>query len=435
MQRHIRRRRGITVVWAAITLTVLLMFVGLALDAGYVHITGHQLQNAADAAALAGAAKVGLYRVGVATPQDAVNDAVATAAANQAAQASVLLDPGADVTLGSYDRGAAVFTPGGSPLNACRVTARRTAGSPGGALPLLFAPIFGFNTSDVSRQAIAMTGGTLGAGMIALHPTRQGSFSLNGNISVNVVGGSIQVNSEHPSAATSVSGSAGQIIADQLRIYGGISTSGSPQLPQNLYTNTSPVPDPLAALPAPNKADYVNHGSLTVNGNRTVNAEPGYYPGGINMVNGTLNLAPGIYLLGPGGLTANGGTINAPGVMFYFTTGNNPSQYGRLDLGGNVILHQTPPTSGPWAGISMFADRTAPYPNNPNAVNSLIGNSASTLSGTLYFPSTPLSIGGTSSQFANQIIASTIEVSGNGSLTVNYDGRNTVEINNVFLVK
>jgi hypothetical protein len=436
MQRRTsQRKRGITVVWVALTLTVMIMFGGLALDAGYVHVTGHQLQNAADASALAGAAKVGLYRVGVATQQDAINDAVSTAAANQAAQANVQLDAAAgDVVLGSFDRSTAVFTANGTPMNACKVVTRRTTNSPGGALPLLFAPIFGFQTSDVTRQAIAMTGGTLGAGMIALHPTRQGSFTTNGSTVVNVVGGSIQVNSSHSSTATNVTGTAGQIIADQLRIYGGITTSGTPQLPTT-YTNTSPVPDPLAGLPSPVKANYTNYGSVNVAGNATQNIQPGYYPGGITMNNGTLNFAPGIYLIGPPGLRANGGAINAPGVMFYFTSGDNGNQYGRLDLAGNVVLTMTPPSSGPWAGVSMFADRTAPYPGNPNAVNSLIGNPASSLSGTLYFPSTPLSIGGTSSQFANQIIASTIEVGGNGTLTVNYDGRNVVEINNVFLVK
>jgi hypothetical protein len=33
------------------------------------------------------------------------------------------------------------------------------------------------------------------------------------------------------------------------------------------------------------------------------------------------------------------------------------------------------------------------------------------------------------------VIAATISVSGNGRLVVNYDGRNPVRINNVFLVK
>ena len=426
--RLIQRVRGITVIWTAITLTVMIMFVGLALDAGYVHYTGHQLQNAADSAALAGAAKVKFNTV------TATADAVAAAYANQAARAPVQLDTTVgDVVCGNFDRPSATFTANASPLNAVKVIARRTAGSPGGPLNLIFAPIFGINTSDVSRSAIAMSGGTLGAGMIALDPTRQGAFSTNGNTTINVVGGSIQVNSSHPSAASQITGSAGTIIADQLRINGGITTSGSPTLPADVYTNTTPVPDPLAGLPAPPKG--ANLGSINVTGNRTVNATAGYYAGGISMNNGTLNLAPGIYVLGPPGLSANGGTINAPGVMFYFTTGTNPNQYGRADIGGNVVLNQTPPTSGTWAGVAMFADRNAPYPTNPNSTNTLIGNAASSLSGTLYFPSTPLSIGGTSSQFANQVIAATIAVSGTGSLTVNYDGRNPVEINNVFLVK
>ena len=47
--------RGIAVVYIALMLLVLLAFVGLAIDIGYMYVAKSQLQNAADAAALAGA--------------------------------------------------------------------------------------------------------------------------------------------------------------------------------------------------------------------------------------------------------------------------------------------------------------------------------------------------------------------------------------------
>jgi hypothetical protein len=418
-------RRGATVVYIAVALPVCIMFVGLALDAGYVHVTGHQLQNAADAAALAGAAQMKFDTTA------ATNDAVATAAANQAAGANVQLAAGAgDVVLGHFDRATATFTANGSPLNACKVIARRTADAPGGAVGLFFAPIFGIETSNVSRQAVAMTGGTIGAGVIALHPTRQPGLGTNGNTTLEVKNGGIQVNSS-ANAATSVAGTAGAIVAEQLRIHGGISTSGAPTLPEELYTNTTPVPDPLAGLPMPLKASYATRAAIDAKNKDTINAQPGYYPGGITMKNGSVvNLAPGMYLLGPPGLSANGGTLNGTGVTLFFTTGPG-STYGTLDLGGGATVHLSPPTSGPWAGITMFSDRNAPLTNTHN----MVGNSGSTISGTLYFPSTVLDLRGTSDFVANQVIANVINVSGNGKLIVNYDGRNPAEINNVFLVK
>ena len=48
------KHRGIALVWVTLTLFVLLAILGLMLDWGLVYVVGHQLQNAADAAALAG---------------------------------------------------------------------------------------------------------------------------------------------------------------------------------------------------------------------------------------------------------------------------------------------------------------------------------------------------------------------------------------------
>ena len=48
-------RRGIAIIWTAILVVVMIGFVGLACDTGYGLLVAHQLQNAADASALAGA--------------------------------------------------------------------------------------------------------------------------------------------------------------------------------------------------------------------------------------------------------------------------------------------------------------------------------------------------------------------------------------------
>src|SRR3954447_20675529 len=55
--RH-RRHAGGAIVYAAIVLLVLIGFVGLAIDWGYMTWTAQKLQNGADAAALAGAQEV-----------------------------------------------------------------------------------------------------------------------------------------------------------------------------------------------------------------------------------------------------------------------------------------------------------------------------------------------------------------------------------------
>lgn len=56
--RLLRRERGAVMAVAALTLTVLLLFAGLALDFGRAHLLKAQLQTAVDASALAGALQV-----------------------------------------------------------------------------------------------------------------------------------------------------------------------------------------------------------------------------------------------------------------------------------------------------------------------------------------------------------------------------------------
>ncbi len=80
-------RRGIAVVWVAILGLVFIAFVGLASDTAHVYLASHQLQNAADAAALAGAGKV---KLSAALAHEA---AMLTAAANHANNQSVQLAP------------------------------------------------------------------------------------------------------------------------------------------------------------------------------------------------------------------------------------------------------------------------------------------------------------------------------------------------------
>src|SRR5688572_5218193 len=166
--RH-RRHRGMVIIWVALLMMVLIGFVGLAVDWGYVVWSGQKLQNAADAAALAGAQNLG-------AGEAAVNDAaVELAAANEAGGVPVTLDrndeenlPDGDVVVGVYDRDERSFTPTLSSPNAVRVFARRTAAVHGG-VPLLFGPIFNKDTGDVSRFAIAIGEfGPSGPGIILL---------------------------------------------------------------------------------------------------------------------------------------------------------------------------------------------------------------------------------------------------------------------------
>ena len=153
-----RRRHGGVIVYTIIVLLVLIGFVGLAIDWGYMTWTAQKLQNGADAAALAGAQQVWWSHA------NAREAAVHYASLNEAGSKPVTLnsnltnDPAGDVVIGSYDRATKTFTAttNRQVTNAVRVVARRTTGSAAGPLPLFFGPIFNKKTSEVARYAIAV---------------------------------------------------------------------------------------------------------------------------------------------------------------------------------------------------------------------------------------------------------------------------------------
>lgn len=153
-------RRGIALVWVAVVLLLLVLMMGWAVDTLHASRAAQQLQTAADAAALAGARCI---PIDISTAPSA---ALTIAAANHVAGSPVQL-ASTDVVLGQFDRTRGLFTPTSTAPNAVRVTARRTADSPGGSLALLFGSIVGVGSIDLQRSAVAMAPDVLPSGFVA----------------------------------------------------------------------------------------------------------------------------------------------------------------------------------------------------------------------------------------------------------------------------
>src|SRR3954471_19460275 len=104
------RHRGGVIVFTVIVMLVLIGFTGLAIDWGYMTWNAQKLQNAADAAALAGAQQVWWSQV------DARTKAVALGSMNEAGGKPVALDSNTtndaagDIVIGKYDRATKTFT-------------------------------------------------------------------------------------------------------------------------------------------------------------------------------------------------------------------------------------------------------------------------------------------------------------------------------------
>lgn len=154
-----RTRRAAVIVQVAMFSTVMIGMGALAVDIGTMYTTRTELQAAVDAAALAAAAQ--LAGDGENTPQSLVNST-----ADQFARLNAVfgtyagVDPNTDIEMGQAEYDAATgrftFTPGGTNFDAVRVTVRRSEGSEGGPLPMMFSHLFGYTHKNLWATATAV---------------------------------------------------------------------------------------------------------------------------------------------------------------------------------------------------------------------------------------------------------------------------------------
>lgn len=135
---RLRDRRGTVLVLVAVSMTAMLALVALAVDVGLLYAARGEAQNAADAAALAGA---GSFLEAPGDPAAASALAEEVGERNLVRNESVDIRPGEDVTV-EPER------------ERVTVTVRRLAAR-GNAVPTYFARLIGFSSADVSATATA----------------------------------------------------------------------------------------------------------------------------------------------------------------------------------------------------------------------------------------------------------------------------------------
>ncbi len=158
-------RQGSIFVVTVLVMVILVCFMAFALDIGHISNATAELQNAADAAARAGAR--GLYK----GPDEARAAAVEYAARNSMASESVTISA-RDVEIGIWDAENALFTltTDMSLANAVRVTCR-------GSLGLYFARTFGNVNKDLEVRAVAQMTPKICGGFVGIDEAYLGSLS------------------------------------------------------------------------------------------------------------------------------------------------------------------------------------------------------------------------------------------------------------------
>ena len=184
------------------------------------------------------------------------------------------------------------------------------------------------------------------------------------------------------------------ITTPELDLSGNISYSGTnPNKATTTNFSQAPTPDPLANLATPTTTGLTvqSNSAVSLSGSTTRTLNPGVYKGGITLSgSSSVTLNPGVYYINGGGITLSGPSgISGSGVFIYNTGG------GAISLSGTGAISLSPMTSGTYAGLTIFQDRSS-------AVGAtLSGGSNINLTGTYYFPSAPLTMSGSSSVAAS----------------------------------
>lgn len=166
MKKIVRDQRGFIFIFLAIGVMLLLCaFAGLALDVGRAYVVKSQLQNAADASALAGAG--GLIDT-TTKPASVTWGKADTEAKNfigkNSADGKVLTD--CQVETGYWSTTGPptqtlqpkTIVPTATDVPAVKVTVNKTAGENGGPLQTFFTKVVGWNSFEPSATAVAFRG-------------------------------------------------------------------------------------------------------------------------------------------------------------------------------------------------------------------------------------------------------------------------------------
>ena len=373
--RHRGWNSGNVAVLFGITLPVIVGATGLGVDIGYWYYQARTLQSAADAAAYDGT--VALMAGGTSTD--------ITAAATKGAG-----DNGWSGTNGTITVNWPPSSGQHQDSNSVQVILTEN-------LPHFFSAIYSNAPVPASAAAVATMSKPV-ACILALDPTANQAVTVSGSANLQAPNCNV-ISDSNASNAIDMSGSA-QLTADCIISVGTANTTSGLTLDvcSSPTNNAAPTPDPFASVPQPSLSGTC----LTVAGGAT-SLSPGWYCHGLSTSWGPITFQPGLYMVSGGGLSLSAGTnATGTGVTFFVAAGQTAA------VSGDAVVNFSAPTSGTYAGLLFFGDRSA-----TNGNNNFSGSSDSTLTGAIYFAANEVTFsGGASNTNCTEIVADTITISG-----------------------
>jgi Flp pilus assembly protein TadG len=418
---------GQAVVLFAILMLALLFAVGLAIDAGQLYSAKRTEQEAADAAAFAGA--VVLYQQGTGA------DAIAAARS--------------DALTNGYSSGACAPSTPGPCVDAATQTTVTVNWPP-------LAGTYAGNTKHVEVEITRQVKTSLVPAQAAFNPVRArgvagseplnngyaimalnrsnqcGSFNASPGAEMYLYGGGILVNSTSNCAAQNDQNNSNKFKVQSpyaLDVTGqaaGYWTNLTPPIPVNPGHNQ--IPDPFAGFPKPSTSGLTVCTSLAMCQDGSGRQNPGVYTvnlGGAG--NSSLELNSGIYILKAGMDTSGNGEVSGTNLFIYntYTTypaapGASPS-CGQLKITGNGTATLGATTTGTWANLLLYQDPACTTEAKLGGGGEFHGV------GSVYVPNATFTFDGNNAEFTgSQIVARSVNLQ-NGNLTINYDPVTTAQ--------
>ena len=366
--RSLRRdTRGVSLLVTELALPVLVGSLGLAVDAYQWTVTKRQIQQGADAAAIAG-----VYAAVQGTDVDAaVSDAAAPTTGSGASVTATLSPVGHDGD--PFAVGVEITQPGA----------------------MFFTSLFLKHPVAITARATATVAEAGNFCVYGLGSDEPGGIELRRDTTVEA---DCRMATNAGGETAVVADPTAKLAAQRLLAFGGIGGGGAMN-DAHMRPYAMKQKDPMREVEPP---EIPNTGcpNTTLNSDVTGGSlKPGCY--GNLIINGRVDLEPGNYILNRGNLLVGpNAAISCDGCSFFLTSDGDASDdrsIGRVKIDPGASVALAAPRDGDYAGVLMYQDRRASN-DDKEQESSIAASSSSKLDGILYFPSRPLTVTGDGSK-------------------------------------
>ena len=395
-------RRGFSSANTVVWLPVIIMMSWWALENAILYRWAYRAQAAADAAALAAAAR---YRDGRETASD---DAQTAAGAVVGPAGTITIDVGDgssggnDLEFGLWDDDTGTFTPdptdGGE---AVRVTVRFAPGHPNGAPTMILGGLFTPGGISISRRSTAVYVPPRHETSMLVTATIGTSLSLQGTSVLSSRGGVSLATNSSTSALVATGARASVAV---LRTAGSVDKQVREALDGALEEGATIPDDPFASIPMP-AIDASAASPITLSPSGTTMVPPGVHSGLVASA-GTIVLLPGLHqfvgvvsLDGTAALQLSSATIQLDAGV-------------ALALAGNAAISGTPA-----AGIPNWDDAFLMTRGDLSSW-SIAGAATIDVDGMLYAPAADLSVEAAAEVRCASVVARTVTSTETGAMAL-----------------